>query len=168
MADSQPRFYSIFIEDFFMRVEDVNWQELIEKENFKDVQMYRGRRMSYVLFGAIANPTEKPEPTLVTLNVGAGHAQIGVIDHYVFNRGFKILKWWFPTSDAYQQFVGTVGTGRTGTYVEMTPGVWESLDNHCRQLTGKDAALEALRTSNQALEAKVKEYEAKSHSRKGE
>jgi hypothetical protein len=142
-----------------MRVEDVNWKEVIDEAKFNDVQMHRGRRMAYVLFGAIENPRDNPKPTLVTLNAGANHAQAGVIDHYVFNRGFKILKWWFPTSEAYAARVKGLGNNRADSYMEMAPGAWDMLDNHCRQLTGKDVAIDTLKGSVEALQAKVREYE---------
>lgn len=151
-----------------MKVEDVNWTEVIKESKFKDMQTHRGKPMPYILFGAIENAKreEEAKPTLVCINIGAHHAQIGMIDYYVFDKKFKLLKWWFPTSESYKNKMAQAGNIRTDSYSEVQMGVWESLDNHCRQLTGKDAALDEMKASNEALVRKVKELEEKENKRK--
>ncbi len=158
-----------------MRTSEINqevWDKLIieEEEGRKKARlpiepMHRGRRMPYVLFGAIegrGQPDEKP--SLFRLNLAAGHAQVAMIRMYALDKGFKILKWWMPTSKQYKEANEAASAGKSAVYEDVTGGLWEQLDYACRELTGNDRIIESKDAAIAALEAKVKEYERKGKS----
>lgn len=152
-----------------MHVGEINWQELIDKEDegrkaarLPIEPQHRGRRMPYTLWGAIQGRGSPEEgPVLVRLNMAANHAQASMIRMYAFDKGYKLLKWWFPTSKAYNDANERASHGKTASYEEVIPGMWESLDYECRAITGKDRVIESKDAAIAALEAKVKEYEKK-------
>lgn len=155
-----------------MRVSDIpkeTWDRLLkeedegrEKARLPKEPMHRGRRMPYVIFGAIEGAgTPDEAPTLVRLNMAANHAQIDMIRMYSMDKGFKILKWWFPTSADYRAVNEKAAMDKTASYEEVQFGLWELLDRECRMQTGSDRIIESKDAKIEALEAKVKEFERK-------
>lgn len=127
--------------------------------NFQEPVKYR-RRYPYVLFGKMGKVTtpngagvyvEKDAPLLHCLDCSNCAGQQSVIDHYV-KKGFKILKWWFPMGEDARPYMGQFGPENH----------FIGLEQHIKLLSGiLDDRIADYKRHNDALQAKIAEYEAK-------
>lgn len=118
--------------------------------------MRRGKKIPYVLFGALQKDyskenKERDVANVVMLPMDTSHCQTSVIDYYVLKKNFTILDWWFPRLDE---------STKRRFYDGGDP--YEPMQAHLYKLKNLSPAVAAAqRDKIDAMEKKIKELEAK-------
>jgi hypothetical protein len=149
-----------------MNVKDLAIFEPLLVEFKKERNIHRGRKMPYVLFGAIgvdydskAN-TRTPYPKLVKLNCSGVHGQESAIMNNI-KAGMIVLDYWFPTEKDLPKTVGLVESGwvlrlRNGeSNYEELERIVRKLKDDARNIHSKQAEIDALQKKVADLEKRA-------------